>query len=369
MVINMKPNLEPKYTVFDNVEQILAPETLSKLLSKPITHVECQPMKEHSGLAGGQLSYVDTNVGRLVLKQMSMHSDWIMFSSADHQCRSVMLWQYGLLDQIRPQVEHEIIGCARDGEGWAILMNDLTGFVHSWGKSIPPEQLLVFLDSLARIHATFWNNPRLKDSRLGLCDVTTLIDQTSPTMARKYVDGGLGVLPTWINGGWQVMEDLLDPDVFAQMDNIMENRQPLLDALSRYPVTLLHGDYRADNLAYPNYPAVLDWQEASYALMTIDLAWFVLQDFGRESIEQTEIIKYYRRQLEIYLHQRFDDTNWQAMLDLGFLVNALRSTCFAAYWYKQNDIENNIQERDYHENRVKVRSQQVRDALRWLNIP
>jgi len=359
-------NLELKYSVFDSVEQMLAPNALSESLSKSVTHVNVHPMNGHSGLAGGRLSYVDTNIGRMVLKQMSIHSDWIMFSSADHQCRSVALWQYGLLDKIHPQVEHEILGCARDGDGWAILMNDLTGFVHSWDKSIPPEQISVFLDSLARIHAAFWNDQSLNDARLGLCDVTTLIDQTSPIVARKYVDGGLGVLPTWINGGWQVMKDLLDPDVFAQMNNLIENRQPLLDALSRYPSALLHGDYRADNLAYPNYPSVLDWQEASCALMTIDLAWFVLQDFGRENIEKTEIINYYRRQLEAYLHQRFDDTDWQAMLDLGFLVNALRSTCFPAYWYKQNDIENNIQERDYHENRVKMRNQQVRDAMRWL---
>jgi hypothetical protein len=359
-------NLEPKYTLLESVEQMLAPNVLSELLSKPVTLVEVHPMNGHAGLAGGQLSFVDTNVRRMVLKQTSIHSDWIMFSSADHQCRSVTLWQYGLLDQIHPQVKHEIIGCARDGEGWAILMNDLTGCFYSWDKPIPPERVPVFLDSLARIHATFWNHQGLKDTRLGLCDVATLIGQTSPTVAKRYVNDGLGVLPTWVHDGWQVMEDILDPDVFTQMKNLMENLEPLLDALSRYPATLLHGDYRADNLAYPNYPAVMDWQEASYALMTIDLAWFVLQDFGRENIGQTEIIKYYRRQLETHLHQRFDDTDWQAMLDLGFLVNALRSTCFAAYWYKQSDIGNNIQERDFHESKVRLRSQQVRDALRWL---
>jgi len=362
-------NLEPKYTLFESVEQMLGPNALSELLSKQVTQVDVHPMNGHSGLAGGQLSYVDTNIGRMVLKQMSVRYDWMMFSSADHQCRSVALWQYGLLDQICPQVEHEIIGCARDGEGWVILMNDLTGFVHSWDKSIPPEQIPVFLDSLARIHATFWNDPCLKDARLGLCDVATLIDQTSPTVAKKYIDRGLGVLPSWVHGGWQVMKDLLDPDVFVQMNYITQNLQPLLDALRRYPFTLLHGDYRAENLAYPNYPAVLDWQEASCALMTIDLAWFVQQDFVRESTGQTEVVKYYRRQLETYLHQRFDDTDWQAMLDLGFLVDALRSTCYAAYWYKQHAIENNIQDRDNHESKVKMRNQQVRDAMRWLNIP
>jgi hypothetical protein len=148
----MLKQIEAKHDLFDSVEEMLSPETLSKLLSKPVSRVECQPMNGHSGLAGGQISYVDTNIGRMVLKQMSVRYDWMMFSSEDHQCRSVALWQYGLLDQIHPQVEHEIIGCARDGEGWAILMNDLTGCVYSWDKPIPLNRYLSF--------SILWQNPR-----------------------------------------------------------------------------------------------------------------------------------------------------------------------------------------------------------------
>ena len=118
---------EPKYTLFDSVDEMLIPEALSVLLSQPVTRVDCQPMNGHSGLAGGQLSYVDTNAGRLVLKRMSIASDWIMFASDDQLCRSVTLWQYGLLDQLRPHLEHKIIACSHDNADWAILMEDLTG--------------------------------------------------------------------------------------------------------------------------------------------------------------------------------------------------------------------------------------------------
>jgi hypothetical protein len=51
------------------------------------------------------------------------------------------------------------------------------------------------------------------------------------------------------------------------------------------------------------------------------------------------------------------------MVDLGYLVDALRSTCFAAYWYKHTDDSD---DRRRLEMEVKVRNQQVRDALRWL---
>jgi hypothetical protein len=59
------------------------------------------------------------------------------------------------------------------------------------------------------------------------------------------------------------------------------------------------------------------------------------------------------------LGQRFDDAEWQVMVDLGYLVDALRSTCCSACWYKHSDDPN---DRPRLEMEVKVRNQQVRDA-------
>ena len=362
------PNLEPKYTIFDSLEQMLAVESLSELLSKPVTQVDVQPWNGYSGLAGGRLSYVRTNVGRLVLKQMSIQSDWVMFSSDDRVCRSVRLWQYGLLDQFQPHVEHKILACSRNEEGWAILMEDLTGTVYAWDKPIPPGLVPAFLDSLARIHAAFWNDPCLTDKRLGLCDIVKIIEQTSPFKARNYHGQDMGVLPEWIKGGWEVMEELLEPDVLRQMLSLIESPRPLAERLRLYPHTLLHGDYRAENFAYPGSPVIIDWQEATHSLMTIDLAWFVRKGYVQESMGQDQAVSCYRNQLETYLHQQFNDADWQAMLELGYLVDSLRATCFSAYWYKQHAFANNAKDRDFLERDVKLRGQQVRDAISRTNF-
>ena len=133
--------------------------------------------------------------------------------------------------------------------------------------------------------------------------------------------------------------------------------------MSRYPHTLLHGDYRAENLAHPDQPVAYDWQEAAQSLMTIDLAWFVKQDFVQAAMGQVRAINFYRERLEQHLGWRFDDPEWQAMVDLGYLVDTLRSACFSAYWYKHTDDPN---DRPRLEMEVKVRNQQVRDALRWI---
>jgi hypothetical protein len=356
--------LESQYTLFESVEQMLARETLSGLLSQSVTRVDCQPMNGHRGLAGGQLNYVDTNAGRFVLKQMSIASDWIMFASYDKYCRSVRLWQYGLLDRLRPNPEHKIIACARDGEGWAILMDDLTGHVYAWDRPMDAKLVTVFLDVLAMIHTTYWNDPRLKEPRLGLCNPAQLLDQSSLPVAQKYKHLKMGLIPEWVRVGWEVMEALLEPDVFEQLHNLSENPQPLFDALTRYPYTLLHGDYRAENLAHSKQPVAIDWQEATCSLMTIDLAWFVSQDFVKEAMGQAQAVNYYRQRLEGNLRSRFDDLDWRAMVELGYLVDALRATCFTAYWYKQTS--DNPEDQVSLVMDIKIRNQQVREAMRWL---
>jgi hypothetical protein len=182
-------------------------------------------------------------------------------------------------------------------------------------------------------------------------------------MAQKHTNLSMGVIPEWVRGGWEVMEELLDTDTFIHLKNLIENPQPLFEILGRYPYTLLHGDYRAENLAHPDQPVAVDWQEAARSLMTIDLAWFAKQGFVQAAMGQAQAIGLYRNCLEMYLNRRFDDPEWRAMVDLGCLVDALRSTCFPAYWYKHTDDPN---DRPRLEREVRARNQQVRDALRWI---
>lgn len=360
----MIKQLEAKYTVFDSLEEMLTPETLSNLLSKTITRVEVQPMNGHGGLAGGHLSYVNTDDGRLVLKQMSIESDWIMFASDDRQCRSVTLWQYGILDQLLPHAEHKIITCARDGKGWAILMHDLTGSTFSWSTPLTREVVCTFLDTLAQLNATFWNHVDITDPMLGICTAKQLLDQSALPMARKYPTYPTSPIPGWVCGGWEVLPELLEPDALAELYKLIENPQPLYDTLKRYPSTLLHGDYRIENLAYhDNCPVLLDWQESAYTVMTTDLAWLVKQGYVQAVMSREQATDYYRSRLETYLGKPFDEREWQAMLDLGCCLDALRSIGFSAYFYKNTD---DPQSKQFNAQLVKQQGQFVLNAMQWF---
>ena len=354
-------SFEPKYSIFGSVEQMLAPKALSKLLGRPVTRVIRQPMDEHSGLAGGKLSYVETNAGRYVLKQMSIAIDWIMYSTDDQECRAIRLWQYGLLDQLSPHFDHKIVAASRDGDGWAMLMHDLTGNIFQWDELFPPKLLPVFLDALARTHSLFWNDPRLKDPRLGLGDATSYLKPVS--RAKKNTGTTKGVIPEWLRVGWESLRDLIDASTYSQMLAFLENPQPLLDALSRYPSTLLHGDFRSENLGNLEKPIILDWQWAACSLMTIDLPWLTKHGNVQSAMSEETALHYYRSRLEVHLGQRFDDQYWQAMVTLGYAVDALRWTGFAAFFYQE---EQNLESRAELKNSVAVHCRRVMDAVYWL---
>ena len=115
---------------------------------------------------------------------------------------------------------------------------------------------------------------------------------------------------------------------------LIENSQPLLGALNRYPSTLLHGDFRSENLAYAEKPVVLDWQWSACSWMTIDLPWLTKHGHIQDVMSDEDALCYYRERLESHLGQRLDAQDGQAMVALGYAVDALRWTSFAAFFYQ-----------------------------------
>jgi len=360
----MLKQLEAQYTLYDSLDEMLAPETLSELLAKPVSRVEIQPMTDHGGVAGGNLYYVETDAVRLVLKRMSMAYDYLMYTSDDRRCRAVRLWQYGLLDELRPDLEHKIIACGRDEDGWGILMHDLSDGLFGGDKVMTPRIVLAFLDRLARLHARFWNDPRLLDPRLGMGNISKILHLTSLKRAQEHTGDQRGVAPTWIREGWEILETMIEPGLFLQFSHLYERPQPLLEALSCYPHTLIHVDYRDANLAYleSDQAVAFDWQQASHGLMTVDLAWFTGGDYIQNSIGKAKAVRYYRDKLETYLGTSFDDDTWQAMLDLGHLVTSF-VMCVSAYWSKHAEKP---EWRANFKRSVNDGIQQLRDGLSWL---
>jgi hypothetical protein len=364
-----------KHELLASVDDMLAPETLSELVRGSISEVRRSPLAERMGTSQNRFEWVSVTVNgreerRYALKRILFKDDWFMNVTNDTLCRSITLWQYGLLDRLSSHIDHTIIACSRDRDGWAILMKDVSAGQHPALDIIAtPRQIHGFLDAQAFMHAAFWADVELKDAHLGLNDNASLIGMSSVPTARQFAHVP-GVIPSWILEGWEIIQTLLEPDAKNIYCQLMLNPPALYEAVARYPVTLTHGDYRGGgsaNLSYmveqPVPVCAFDWQHASCALMTIDMTWFINRVNVRSVIAPHDAAVYYCNRLEHYLGFRFDPVQWQAMLELGLLADALRMGCFDAYFAIH---ASNEEFRTRHRAVIEGYNKQIRAGARWL---
>lgn len=356
------------YELYKSVDELLAPETLTALTGQSVKYVRCLPME--GGYSGSSLLMVeahgDKQVRRFVLKRMSPKSDWIMDATHDHRCRSVTLWQTRLLDRLQPTINHTTLACAHDGDGWAMLMDDISTTL-MMNQPYTADEVYLLLHALATVHATFWEAEELTAPELGLCGSVDLLQIFAPATGRRFAHVP-SPIPQRLVEGWSALQRLVAPDVADVLDNLYTDPQPLCTALARYPATLVHGDYRGSNLgitwqATPQV-VIIDWQLAGYNAATIDLAWFLSTPTVLESPVATDVAtEYYRRQLAKQLGTRFDESQWLPLLALGQLANVLRSAC-----PKAGAIVNSTDEAFLATQRRALQSYQlqVRTALQWL---
>ncbi len=322
-----------KYELYNSVDEMLAPETLSALEGRAVKYVHCRPFSTCLSRSGSSLLIVETNDGRdlghYVLKRVSPECDWIIRVTADYRCRSVTLWQSGLLDNLRPAVEHGIVACSKDESGWAILMRDMTAALLPTEQAISKMDNERILDAMAAMHAAYWNSPELADPALGLCSLRNVFQSLSPETLRRELNTDNSAVHAQVEG-WEQLFAQIEPEraeVANTLHQLIADPQPLCNALARYPQTLMHGDSQVSNLGIDrtqqSRAVMLDWQLAAVAPPTLDLFWYM----GGEQVSSTlwdASIEYYRQQLVAHLGQRFDEGDWQPMLDLGRLAQLMR---------------------------------------------
>ncbi len=173
-----------------------------------------------------------------------------------------------------PRVFHADIDVAT--ASFVLLLEDLAPAVQ--GDQLagcPPEVAVVAVDELVKLHAPRWGDPTL--ARLEWL-------AKDPEAGRLFLSA---MLPMFWAGFQERYADRLGPDVH-------EVGGALFAALDRYladtgaPTTVVHGDYRLDNLLFGDHlpVAVVDWQTCSVGPATSDVAYFIgaglLPDVRRE---------------------------------------------------------------------------------------
>ena len=329
-------------TLLGSPEELLDPNRLRAATGLPIIGVTQRALSSGFAHSGSELYLVETELEtgegaptssgpRFVLKRLSFAWDWLMQVTDDRECRSVTLWERGLFDRLPESIDTCVVECARDGDGWAILMRDV-GFSLVTDTRFSHEQQRTFLGAMAAMHATFLDDVELGRPHSGLCGLHHVYEMFSRKTASAHRDAGRDIHKR-IEEGWRAVAEVCPGDVVDIVLPLADDPTPLVDALRRYPGTLVHGDFRHSNIGFlpprsvdgrPEESgarmALLDWQLAVYAPPSVELGRYLGANSPFLPGTKEDILAFYRAALERELGPSYPlDRWWLPQLELGML--------------------------------------------------
>jgi hypothetical protein len=367
------------HNAFASLEEMLSVEAMSALEERPVERVEREawPIEPPQAASGCEFLKVRTvapgGTRHYVVKLSSYTNDIVRRFTDDHACRERLVWQHGLLDRLPAEVESPVVACSRDGEGWALLMRDVSASFQGmvgWTPLLGLQTLswtdtCRIVDGLVAMHARFYDEPALNDPSLALCTPRQLFTSLGPEAAERDAAS-----PHFIVGalrcGWDLLDTVEASDVATAVQQLVVDPQPLVDALSRFPATLVHGDPRRENVGLTRGDVsrlvLIDWQFASALPPAVDLAW--LLDFAKpmEASKETAL-SYYRDRIADRLGRCFDPHAWEAQLRLALLGQCVR--CFGL-WLHNAALHESADVRDLYRADLTWWCDQARAGLELL---
>lgn len=316
------------HTCLPSVEALVSAESLGELIGAPVTDVRRTALTPEFAKSGSRIDRLDLELAggesrRLILKRVAPERDWLMRATDDAGCRSVALWERGVLDRLPAQIDHATLACARDGAGAAILMRDV-GDAMLTNRPIGPAINRATLAAMAAMHAGFMGDASLAEPGLGLCRLEHTYTMFAPQVARRELAGG-AELPPLILEGWERLAELIDPGLARDVLALVAEPAPLCAALRRFPQTLVHGDWRHANQAMASGPAgaplvvLLDWQLATLGPPAVELGRYLGANSALLPGSKEETLAAYQSFLADLLGPRLDDGWWRPQLDLAML--------------------------------------------------
>ncbi len=305
---------------------MLAPESLGRLTGRTVRSVGREPFRSVDALSGGKMWRVLADDGegeRYILKRISYAQDWIMRVTDDVNCRAVLSWTTGLLDRLPPDIVHETLACARDDDGWAILLRDVgPALVPPGDEPVSVADNERYMEAMAALDAAFWEQPEAADPAVGFCSLRNRYWAFSEEKLRPEANGE-DMIPPIAIAGWELMREVLERDVADLLLGLRADPAPLITALERYPQTVIHGDWKMGNLGIRQEPErrviLLDWAVVGPAPPAVELGWYLSVNCARLPVSKEATTECYKQALKRRLGSRFDEDWWRPQLDLALL--------------------------------------------------
>ena len=158
-------------------------------------------------------------------------------------------------------------------ESYMLLMEDLSGLtLGDQVAGVTPEQARAALVGLAAHHARFWNGSGLDDADF------------IPVINGPLNQAGSAIYDASLPGFMAAFGDSIKPELADFVAGYSAARPQILDDLAAMPHTLVHFDFRADNLFFADDGSVvvIDWQAISQGGGAADVGYFISQNLSTE---------------------------------------------------------------------------------------
>jgi thiamine kinase-like enzyme len=247
-----------------------------------------------------------------------------------------------------------------DGE-IAVLMNDLSPYLFPDVKEpIEPEIEKAILNTLASLHAAFWESSELKKISW-LAQPARYLETFSPGIhPTDLFAQPPEKLAATITQGWELALGLLPKDIRSVF---LQPSEKILKHWESLPATLLHGDVKIANMAHMpgGRIAAFDWAFAGHGPCSIDLGWYISVNSSRLAQSKEEVIATYRAFLEDYLPHPIDEKTWKEIVDLAVFTGARMLLWNKALGYNAG-TEKGIKEWDWWLQNLEIVTKHMSDA-------
>jgi hypothetical protein len=250
----------------------------------------CEPLKAEgvSGAAVERLTMPDGR--RLVAKHLTPIADWMMRATEDAG-RAATLWTTGAMDALPQSVDDAMVRVERaDDEGWWIYLRDVSDWFATAGTRFPRADGQRILAALADLQEGFWNR-RVS----GACRLERLLQLCAPAVITRALPQ-TDPFRAHVVRGWTLFAKTAPAPVRNGVFELLDDPQPLADALRSEGTTLVHGDPHLGNVVLgPKKVVLLDWSLATLAPAAVDFVWFLDHSLHLFDAEADELIDDFRR--------------------------------------------------------------------------
>lgn len=320
------------------IESLTSPSCLRSLFGN-FDSIHVNPVKTN-GYSGAKFSTISlkTNgqiVKKLFLKTVNLSEDWFAARTRDRSGREAKAILAQEINAI-----HSIFSCpyqliAIEENKIGLLMNDLQDRLYpDERKTIPEEDQDLMLDSLAKMHASFWDST-LTDQLEWLHTMEDFLYIMGPLGHQVSADQLTDGIQKAVIHGWNSTLPLLTNRV---KEALMRHPREIVEDWSHLPKTLIHGDTKVANFAKPinNQLTLLDWAFIGYAPCTFEIGWFIAVNASRLANSKEMVLSKYRKSLEKHLGYQLEESLWRDLEEAGIVCGALM-----LLWSKGNSYVNN----------------------------